>query len=300
MNSTHKAPPFTSRLGIIGGSGLYAIEGVDILKEHKLTTPFGEPSDPVLEMVPKGSDRSFFFLPRHGKGHRFTPSEVNYRANIHSLKQLGVTHVMAVSAVGIMKEEIKPGEMVIPDQVFDRTKGIRPSTFFGDGVVGHVSFADPFCATFSALVAASSDSQGARTHRGGTYVCMEGPQFSTRAESRFYRETLKPAVIGMTALPEAKLAREAEMCYGMLALATDYDCWNEHEGDVSVDAVVAVLKANASLANRIVKGVAESLPKTTACSCQSAAAMAIMTAPTAIPRVTRDRLNVLLGRYLNG
>jgi len=300
MSLLPSSTPMAARLGIIGGSGVYGIEGADLIGELPLETPFGRPSDPVTEMRLKGSSRSFYFIPRHGKGHRLTPSEVNYRANIHAMKQLGVTHLMAVSAVGIMKEQIRPGEMVVPDQIFDRTKGTRASTFFGDGVVGHVSFADPFCKTFSALVAAASDTQGATTHRGGTYVCMEGPQFSTRAESHFYRATLAPSVVGMTALPEAKLAREAEMCYGMLALATDYDCWNEHEGDVSVDAVVAVLKQNAALANRIVQSVAESLPVTSRCSCHAAAQGAIMTSPATIPTAAREKLSVLYGRYLKG
>jgi len=298
MHTNPKNQSVHARLGIIGGSGVYGIEGVTIVAEHALETPFGKPSDPVVEMRPAGDERSFFFIPRHGKGHRFTPTEVNYRANIHAMKQLGVTHLMAVSAVGIMKEQIRPGEMVVPNQIFDRTKGVRPSSFFGDGVVGHVAFADPFCSVFSTQVANASDQEGAKTHRGGTYICMEGPQFSTRAESHFYRATLGPSVIGMTALPEAKLAREAEMCYGMLALATDYDCWNEKEGDVSVEAVIAVLKSNAALANRIVKQVAETLPQKCSCSCHAAAAMAIMTNPAMIPTEARRRLSALYGKYL--
>ena len=287
-----------SRLGIIGGSGVYDIEGVDVVKDHSVKTPFGSPSDAVVEMRIKGSDRTFFFIPRHGKGHRLTPSEVPYQANIHALKQLGVTHLMAVSAVGIMKENIKPGEMVVPDQLFDRTKGNRPSTFFGDGLVGHVSFADPFCKAMTGIVASASEAAGAKTHRGGTYVGMEGPQFSTRAESHFYRATLNPSVIGMTALPEAKLAREAEMCYGMLALATDYDCWNEKEGDVNVEAVLAVLKSNAALANKIVKGVSEKIPNACSCGCHSAAAMAIISQTTAISDAAREKFTTLYGKYL--
>lgn len=285
------------KLGVIGGSGVYQMDGVKLVHEHVMTTPFGKPSDVVIEG--KVDDRTVFFLPRHGKGHRHTPSEVNYRANIHALKELGVTHVLAVSACGIMREDIKPGDMVVPDQIFDRTKGIRAASFFGDGVVGHVSFADPFCDELRTIITASAKASKATVHHGGTYVCMEGPQFSTRAESNFYRKTLAPAVIGMTALPEAKLAREAEMCYGMLALATDYDCWHETEDDVSVDAVMAVLKANAETANAIVKAVVKALPATSTCDCLDAAKMAIMTRADLIPADTRKKLSVLYGRYLD-
>jgi 5'-methylthioadenosine phosphorylase len=286
-----------TRLGVIGGSGVYHMDGLELVADHPLVTPFGKPSDPVIEGRLGG--RPVFFIPRHGKGHRFLPSEVPYRANIHALKQLGVTHVLAVSACGIMRDEIKPGDMVVPDQIFDRTKGVRPSTFFGDGACGHVAFADPFCDELRHLVTAAAKASRARVHDGGTYVCMEGPQFSTRAESRHYRETLSPAVIGMTALPEAKLAREAEMCYAMLALATDYDCWHETAEDVSIEAVLAVLKANATLANAIVRAVAETLPRSSACPCLSAASTAIMTRPDLIPTATKDRLQILYGRYLN-
>lgn len=289
--------PKTSLLGVIGGSGIYQMDGVKIVREHDLVTPFGKPSDPVIEGQLDG--RTVFFIPRHGKGHRYLPSEVPYRANIYALKQLGVTHVLAVSACGIMKEEIRPGDMVVPDQIFDRTKGIRNSSFFGEGIVGHVMFADPFCDGQRQTIIAAAKSNQARVHDGGSYVCMEGPQFSTRAESHQYRKTLSPAVIGMTALPEAKLAREAEMCYGMLALATDYDCWHETEEDVSVEAVLAVLKANANLANSIVKTIIKTLPQSTSCGCQSAAKHAIMTHPDRVPLATRQRLQLLYGAYLN-
>lgn len=296
--SSKKRAEHTVRLGVIGGSGIYQMDAVKVVREHDLVTPFGKPSDPVIEGQIEG--RTVYFIPRHGKGHRLTPSEVPYRANIHALKQLGVTHVLAVSAVGIMREDIKPGDMVVPDQVFDRTKGVRPSSFFGEGIVGHVSFADPFCDELRSVIIQSALAQGARVHKEGTYVCMEGPQFSTRAESRFYRETLRPAVIGMTALPEAKLAREAEMSYGMLALATDYDCWHETEEDVSVDAVMAVLKANAALANAIVKHLSETLPQTSSSACLSAASQAIMTHASAIPPNTREKVDLLYGKYLKG
>ncbi len=283
-------------LGVIGGSGVYQMEGVNFLKDHNVTTPWGEPSDVIMEA--EIGARPVFFLPRHGKGHRFTPSEVNYRANIHALKQLGCTHVLAVSAVGIMKESIKPGDMVIPDQLFDRTRAHRPNTFFGEGIVGHVMFADPFCNEMRQFIISAAKAEKATLHEGGTYVCMEGPQFSTRAESHFYRKTLEPAVIGMTAIPEAKLAREAEMSYGMLALATDYDCWHETEDDVSVEAVMAVVKANATLANNIIKRVCLNMPKTSSADSLYAAKFSIMTDMKKIPENTKKKIYHLWGQYL--
>jgi 5'-methylthioadenosine phosphorylase len=284
-------------LGVVGGSGVYQIDGLEVVKEHKITTPFGDPSDAIIE----GSlnNRSVYFLPRHGRGHRFTPSEVNYRANIYALKALGVTHLLSVSAVGIMRESIKPGDMIIPDQIFDRTKGVRASTFFGEGVVGHVQFADPFSHEMMDLIERCTRKNTPNVHRGGAIVVMEGPQFSTRAESNFYRQTINPVAIGMTALPEAKLAREAEMAYGLLAMATDYDCWKEDEEDVSVEAVVAVLKKNASLASAIVKEIALQAPKTSSDPCLSAAKFAVMTQPNLIPPATRERLELLYGKYFD-
>jgi len=292
-----KKAPVPTKLGVIGGSGIYQMDGAKVVGEHDIDTPFGKPSDPVIETDING--RRVYFIPRHGKGHRLTPSEVNYRANIYALKKLGVTHVLAVSAVGIMKESIRPGDMVVPDQIFDRTKGVRASTFFGEGCVGHLSFADPFCGELRGVIASSAKASDARVHDGGSYVCMEGPQFSTRAESHFYRKTLEPSVIGMTGLPEAKLAREAELCYAMLALATDYDCWHETEEDVSVEAVMAVLKANSELANRIVKKVSDSLAPTSTCGCLHAAEMAIMTRHDLIPGKTKENLSLLYGKYFN-
>lgn len=289
-------PPKNVRLGVIGGSGLYQMDGVQMNAEHQVTTPFGAPSDAVIETKIDG--RAVFFLPRHGRGHRFTPSEVNYRANIYALKSLGVTHILAVSAVGIMQEKIKPGDMVVPDQIYDRTKGVRASSFFGEGIVGHVGFADPFCDEMRGHIMRAAKDARATVHDGGTYVCMEGPQFSTRAESEYYRLTLKPAVIGMTALPEAKLAREAEISYGMLALATDYDCWHATEEDVSVDAVVAVLKANAKLANDIVRRIATGLPDQSSSPALYAAQFAIMTDRKMIPPATRKKVELLFGPYL--
>jgi 5'-methylthioadenosine phosphorylase len=271
------------------------MKGVEVVDEHTLETPFGPPSDSVVET--RIHDRPVMFLPRHGRGHRRLPSEVNARANIHALKQLGVTHVMAVSAVGIMQEQIRPGDMVVPDQIFDRTRGFRPSTFFGDGIVGHVTFADPFCAEFSQTLVSAARKCGATAHAGGTYVCMEGPQFSTRAESRFYRGAVGATVIGMTALPEAKLAREAEICYAMLAMGTDYDCWHETEGDVDIESVLRILENNAALANAAVREVARRLPVESDCACLSAARFAIITAPEAISDAVKERLQVLYGHY---
>lgn len=283
-------------LGVIGGSGIYKMDGVDFVREHSIETPFGKPSDAVLEA--KLFERNVFFLPRHGRGHVWTPGEVNYRANVYALKSLGVTHILAVSAVGIMKDTILPGHMVVPDQIYDRTKGSRPSTFFGEGIVGHVMFADPFCDEMRTVILGAASACHATVHNGGCYVCMEGPQFSTRAESRHYRETLRPSVIGMTAIPEAKLAREAEMSYAMLALATDFDCWHETEEDVTVEAVMAVVKANSTLANNIIKEVAKSLPKTSSAPSLAAAQHAIMTDRSKIPQATKEKIALLWSQYL--
>ncbi len=285
------------RLGVIGGSGMYQMEGIRLVAEHRLDTPFGAPSDAVIEAAI--GERAVFFLPRHGRGHRLLPSEVNCRANIHALKQLGATHVLAISAVGIMQPFLRPGHMVVPDQIFDRTRGQRPSTFFGDGIAGHVSFADPFCPELSKALVRAATECGATVHAGGTYVCMEGPQFSTRAESNYYRRAVHATVIGMTALPEAKLAREAELCYAMLAMATDYDCWHETEASVQIEAVLEVMRRNSTVANATIAALARSLPPTGDCACQHAAAHAIITAPEFIGPEVRARLRVLYGRYLD-
>ncbi len=293
-----------AKLGVIGGSGVYGIKGARVVAEHPVTTPFGEPSDKIFELETEqdasrdstGTSSSFLFLPRHGIGHRLLPSEINYRANILALKQMGATHLLAVSAVGILADGIHPGDLVVPDQIFDRTKGTRPSSFFGEGVVGHVSFGSPFCPVFSELVAGSASNLG-RVSKGGTYVCMEGPQFSTRAESLFYREQLKASVIGMTALPEAKLAREASLHYAMIALATDYDCWNPDEREVSADAVVKVIKSNVEKANRAILAVAENnrlLPDNSKCPCSHATHHAIITDPVKIPTGAKERLLTVL------
>ena len=284
-------------LGIIGGSGLYQMEGAEVVAEHAISTPFGQPSDAIIET--RLGDRTVFFLPRHGRGHRLLPSEVPARANVCALKMLGVTHVLAVSACGIMREEIAPGDMVVPDQIFDRTCGQRPSTFFGDGIVGHLPFADPFCGELRELLLQSAGETDATVHAGGTYICMEGPLFSTRVESNFYRETVDAAVIGMTALPEAKLAREAELCYAMLAMGTDYDCWHEEEEDVTIEQVLAVMQANAATAHQIVRRLVEALPARSTCACLSVAAHAIVTDRGTIPAETVEKLRPIYGHYLD-
>tara|TARA_B100001094_G_scaffold244698_1_gene241089 strand:+ start:233 stop:1114 length:882 start_codon:yes stop_codon:yes gene_type:complete len=283
-------------LGILGGSGIYQIPGVEVVSEHSIVTPFGQPSDKVVET--RIADRTVYFLPRHGKHHQFLPSEVPYQANIFAMKTLGVTHLLAVSAVGIMQENIRPGQMVVPDQIFDRTKGIRQSTFFGNGIVGHLEFASPFSQEMRQLILTAAAAKTGQVHDGGAYVCMEGPQFSTRSESNFYRETLKPAVIGMTAIPEAKLAREAEMCYGMLALATDFDCWHENEDDVSVEAVLQVLKENADMAGKIIIELAQNMPSESSSPDLDAAKFAIITKPAGIPEARKRELEPLFGKYL--
>lgn len=285
------------QLGIIGGSGTYDIPGLEVISQHDLETPFGKPSDLIVE----GTlfDKKIFFLSRHGKGHNLSPSEVNYRANIFALKSLGVTHLLAISAVGIMREEVHPGHLVIPDQIFDRTKGVRASTFFEGGVVGHIEFADPFCAEFLEVIKGAAHEATDNVHSGGTYVCIEGPAFSTRAESKFYRKTLDPVIIGMTAIPEAKLAREAELAYGLLGLATDYDCWRDSGDDVSVEAVIQILKDNASLAQRVVQKLVPKLPATSSAPSLYAAKYAIISQLDNLPRETKDKLSPLFGNYLS-
>ena len=267
-------------IGIIGGSGLYEMEGLESVEERRIETPFGQPSDAYITGSLAG--RRLAFLPRHGRGHRLMPSELNYRANIFGFKLLGAEWVISAAAVGSMREDIPPLDIVIPDQFFDRTKG-RISTFFGDGIVAHVSFADPTCPILGKQLLAAGQSVGARMHWGGTYLCMEGPQFSTRAESRIYR-SWGVDVIGMTNLQEAKLCREAEICYATLALVTDYDVWHDTEADVSVEAVVAVLKQNAETAKAIIKAAVSSFPaRREGCHCPSALRDAIISAPSAIP-----------------
>ena len=287
------------RTAVIGGSGFYDFPDLQDRREEHLETPFGPPSDSIITGTLSG--RPVAFLPRHGRGHRLSPTEIPSRANIFALKQLGVERIISVSACGSMKEQIAPLDVVIPDQLFDRTKS-RPSTFFEDGIVAHVAFADPFCADLSQTLlraATTSMSGDAKTHAGGTYVCMEGPQFSTRAESRVYRQ-LGVDVIGMTALPEAKLAREAEICYATLAFATDYDCWHETEDDVSVEMVVKNLLQNVETGKQIIRAAVPQIPiADRTCPCASALANAIITQRELIPEATKGRLAILVGKYLS-
>lgn len=283
-----------AEIGIIGGSGLYNIPGLTDVREERVETPFGEPSEVfVLGTLER---RKVAFLARHGKGHRILPTELNFRANIYAMKKLGVTSILSVSAVGSLKEEHKPTDFVVPDQFIDRTFA-RESTFFGNGVVGHVAFGDPVCPLVVDTFVKACEEVGVVGKRGGTYVCMEGPQFSTRAESRLYR-SWGADVIGMTNLQEAKLAREAEISYATLAMVTDYDCWYEGHDDVTVDQVIAVMHQNSGNAQRVVKAAVRRMPEDLSASpAQSAAKFAIMTDRAAIPVETKSRLDVLFGKY---
>ena len=285
-----------AEIGIIGGSGLYSMPGFTDPKELRQQTPFGDPSDAYVLGTLAG--RKVAFLARHGRGHLISPSELNFRANIHGFKQLGVERIVSVSAVGSLKEEHHPLDFVIPDQFFDRTRH-RIDTFFGDGVVAHVAFADPICAEMATVVQSACKKAGIAAKRGGTYVCMEGPQFSTKAESNVYRGWGMD-VIGMTNLQEAKLAREAEICYVTIAMVTDYDCWHPHHDSVTVDQVVAVLLKNAESASTVVRETVAALPTGRSCKCGSALAHAILTDRSKIPAATRERLKLILGKYLEG
>ncbi len=282
------------KIGIIGGSGLYEMEGLTRLAEHHLTTPFGPPSDAYLSGVLHG--REVVFLPRHGKGHRYLPSEIPFRANVWGMKKLGVSHLLSVSAVGSLKEEIAPGHMVFPDQFIDRTF-LRASTFFGRGVIAHVQFGDPVCPNLLSDLAETAKRLKVAHHTRGTYVCIEGPAFSTRAESNLYR-SWGGAVIGMTNLQEAKLAREAELCFATIALATDYDCWHETESEVSVDAVLKVMAENIATSKRLLSGVVERLDPARPCSCHDSLKFALLTPPDRIPAQTRADLQPIIDRYL--
>ncbi|MCC6766057.1 MAG: S-methyl-5'-thioadenosine phosphorylase [Deltaproteobacteria bacterium] len=282
------------KIGIIGGSGLYEMDGLTDVREAVVATPFGPPSDAIVHGRLGATE--LFFLPRHGRGHRLLPSELPFRANLWALKHLGVERVIAVGAVGSLREEIAPGHLVIPDQFIDRTFG-RAGTFFGNGIVAHVGFGDPVCPLLSQSLVESARRLGATVHAGGTYVCMEGPQFSTRAESELYR-SWGAAVIGMTNLQEAKLAREAELCFATLALATDYDCWRQGHDEVRIEDVLAVIHANVAMAKQVVHDVVPTLPASPECACGRALAHAIITDRTRIPaRVKRD-LAPIIGRYV--
>ena len=281
-------------IGVIGGSGLYEMEGLTNVRTVRVTTPFGKPSDDYIIGTLHG--KQVTFLPRHGKGHRIMPTDINYRANIYGMKKLGVERILSVSAVGSMKEEIKPGDIVIPDQFYDHTKH-RRSTFFGNGVVAHVGMAEPVCTELSTILIEAGEKVGATVHRGGTYLCMEGPQFSTRAESMTYR-TWNVDVIGMTNATEAKLAREAEICYSTIALATDYDCWHHSEEAVTVEAVLAVMKHNIETSKNLIRQAVRMLFGARACGCGESLRNTIMTPEMLIPAKVKKDLAPIIGKYL--
>lgn len=284
------------RIGVIGGSGLYDMEGLEVAEEREVETPFGDPSDAYLLGDLEGTP--VVFLARHGRGHRLLPSELNYRANIFAFKKLGVEWLISVSAVGSMKIEYQPTDILVPDQFFDRTRH-RADTFFGDGLVAHVSLANPVCPGLFNVFGECAKDAGARVHVGGTYICMEGPQFSTRAESEIYRQW-GVDVIGMTNLQEAKLAREAEICYASLAMVTDYDCWHEEQADVDGHAVMEVVQENAAMAQDVVRRIVRKLPLDRSCECSTALAQALITDPATIPKTTLEKLAPIVGKYLSG
>ncbi len=284
------------KVGVIGGSGLYDLPGISEVREESITTPFGKPSDGFV--CGKLHNTPVVFLPRHGKGHRLLPTEIPFRANIWGMKKLGVTHLISVSAVGSLKEKIFPGHIVFPDQFIDKTRH-RDSTFFGNGIVAHVQLGDPVCPDLLAQVVRAAGSAGAVFHRGGTYVCMEGPAFSTRAESNLYR-SWGASVIGMTNIQEAKLAREAEMCFVTIALATDYDCWYRSEEEVTVDQILSVMHENINTSKEILSRTLESLTNERVCKCGTALQYAIVTQKEFIPDQVKIDLDVIIGKYIQG
>lgn len=281
-------------VGVIGGSGLYEMEGLEEVQTVSLKTPFGEPSDAFI--VGRLEGVKVAFLPRHGKGHRIQPSSLNFRANIYGMKMLGAQWIIGVSAVGSMKESIHPGNMVIPDQFIDRTTG-RPNTFFSDGIVAHISFADPVCPVLSQVLFEAGKEVGATVQKGGTYLCIEGPQFSTRAESRLFR-SWGVDIIGMTNLPEARLAREAEICYSTIAFATDYDCWHEEAGDVSIGEVLRILAQSTKTAKSAIRHALKHLPEKRDCICAETLKHALITGKKYIPEKTKKDLEPIIGKYL--
>ena len=291
MSATRGAPE--PAVGVMGGSGLYEMEGLEDIRWVKVRTPFGDPSDAYC--TGRFGGRRMIFLPRHGRGHKLMPSELNYRANIYGMKSLGARTLLSISAVGSMKEDIHPLELVVPDQFYDHTKR-RVTSFFGDGIVAHVGMAHPVCGEVAAALAKAGAEVGARVHRGGTYICIEGPQFSTKGESEVYRRW-GMSVIGMTNMPEAKLAREAELCYATLALVTDYDVWHEQHDAVSVETVIANLMKNVATAKEVLRRVIPSVPASCAQGCSDALKDAIITDPKAFPSGTRKKLALFLDRH---
>ncbi len=282
-----------AEIGIIGGSGLYSMPGLTNVRERRISTPFGDPSDAFV--LGNLAGRRVAFLSRHGRGHLLLPSELNFRANIFAMKKLGVERILSVSAVGSLRAEHRPTEFVVPDQFIDRTFH-RESTFFGNGIVGHIAFGDPVCAAVADAIVKACEQVGVVGKSGGTYLCMEGPQFSTRAESNLYR-SWGADVIGMTNLQEAKLAREAEICYATMAMVTDYDCWHEEHDAVTVEQVVAVLNQNAENAAKVVAAAIAAIPAERTCACANALQYAILTSPAAISPAVHEKLDLLLGKY---
>ncbi len=283
-----------AKIGVIGGTGLYQVEGLTDIEEVDINTPFGKPSDTIT--IGKLDGVGVAFLPRHGRGHRIMPTEIPSRANIYALKALGVEHIIAINSCGSFKEELKPGDLVIPDQLIDRTRN-RVNTFFGDGIVAHIPFADPFCPVLSGVLFKAARDAGADVHPKGTFVVMEGPAFSTRAESRLYR-SWGADIIGMTVLPEAKLAREAEICYASIACVTDYDSWHERKEPVKVAIILKTLRQNVDTSKRIIRLAVNRIPKKRDCECSAALKMAIVTAPELMPVEQKEKLKLLIGKYL--
>ncbi|MDD5093718.1 MAG: S-methyl-5'-thioadenosine phosphorylase [Dehalococcoidia bacterium] len=283
-----------AKIGVIGGTGLYEIEGMKNVQEVKAKTPFGEPSDSIVVGTLEGTNIAF--LPRHGRGHRISPSELPARANIYALKSLGVEYIIAINSCGSFKEDLKPRDLVIPNQIIDRTRG-RQSTFFDNGIVAHIAFSQPFCPALSQILYLSAKEVGADVHQGGTFIAMEGPQFSTKAESRLYK-SWGADIIGMTVLPEAKLAREAEICYACVACVTDYDSWHDQLEPVRVEDILNILSQNIEAAKGIIRIAASHIPVKRDCECSSALSTAIMTTPDLIPAKTRKNLELLIGKYV--
>ena len=284
-----------AEIGVIGGSGLYAMEGLKEVREVRVKTPFGNPSDTFVIGTVEG--KRVAFLARHGRGHRILPSELNFRANIYAMKVLGVERIISVSAVGSLQEDLRPGEFLVPDQFFDSTKG-RKSTFFGNGIVAHVTFDQPTCGQLSTVLSDACVSCAVPVHRKGTYICMEGPQFSTLAEANFHR-AMKFDVIGMTNVTEAKLTREAEICYATIAMITDYDCWHPTHDSVTVATIIATLQHNAANAQNVLKETVRALPSNRNCKCASALKHAILTDPKLVPAKTKKELAAILGKYIS-
>jgi 5'-methylthioadenosine phosphorylase len=284
-----------AEIGVIGGSGLYGMDGLKDVREVRVKTPFGSPSDAFIVGTVEG--KRVAFLARHARGHRILPSELNFRANIYAMKLLGVERIISVSAVGSLQENLRPGEFLVPDQFFDSTKG-RKSTFFGDGIVAHVTFDKPTCGQLSRVLSDACVSSGVAVHRKGTYICMEGPQFSTLAEANFHR-AMKFEVIGMTNVTEAKLAREAEICYSTIAMITDYDCWHPEHDSVTVAAIIATLNQNASNAQNVLKEAIKAVPAGRSCKCASALKHAILTDPKLVPAKTKKNLAAIIGKYIS-